>query len=175
MNSARSGRILALAGAALLAGCAADTTVYYTPPAGLTPDRAVSILGSKDPKFFLQSSEYHLVWAVDGKRVKDSAWRWDQPLLVTAGEPHRLSIAYGWGGIAGGTDVELTGRPGSTVVVEGEAIDPDKLAQLWLADAATGALIGEKHPVALSWFPPSPSPLNTDEIVLRVIEKTVPR
>lgn len=170
-----SGRALALAGALLAAGCATDATVYYAPPPGLTPERAVSILGSKDAKFFLQSSEYHLVWAVDGLPVKDSAWRWSQPLLVSAGEKHRLSIAYGWGGIAGGTEIELTGRPGSTVVVEGEAVDPDKLARLWLADAATGAVIGEKQPVALSWFPAPPSPLNTDEIVLRVLDKTVPR
>jgi hypothetical protein len=175
MNPAGSGRILAFAGALLLAGCASDNTVYYAPPPGLAPDQAVSILGSKDPKFFLQSSEYHLVWAVDGLTVKDSAWRWNQPLLVTAGAPHRLSIAYGWGGIAGGTDIEFTGRPGSTVVVEGEAVDPDKLARLWLADAATGKIIGDKQPVALSWFPSPPSPLNTDEIVLRVIDKTVPR
>ncbi len=97
-----SRRSLALAGVLLLAGCAADTTVYYSPPPGLAPDRAVSVLGSKDSHFVLQSSEYHLVWAVDGAVVKDFARRWDQPLLVTAGEKHRLSIAYGWGGVAGG-------------------------------------------------------------------------
>ncbi|HXZ02987.1 MAG TPA: hypothetical protein VEI03_23565 [Stellaceae bacterium] len=171
-----SGRSPAIALALLLlAGCAGDSTAYYAPPPGLTPDRAVSILGSKDAKFFLQSSEYHLVWAVDGRVVKDSAWRWDRPLLVTAGEPHRLGIAYGWGGIAGGTDVEFTGRAGSTVVVEGEAVDPDKLARLWLADAATGAVIGRKQPVALSWFPAPPLPLNTDEIAIKLIDKAAPR
>lgn len=170
-----SRRSPALIGALLLAGCAADTTVYYTPPPGLTPDRAVSILGSKDPKFFLQSSEYHLVWAVDGLMVKDSARRWDQPLLITAGEPHELSIAYGWGGIAGGTDITFTGRSGSTVVVEGEAVDPDKQARLWLADAATGAAIGEKQTVALGWSSVPLSPVNTDEIVLRAVGKGMPR
>ena len=101
MTIAGFGRPLMLAGATLLAGCVADTTAYYTPPPGLTPDHAVSVLGSKDPKSLFQSSEYHLVWAVDGRVVKDSATRWDKPLLVTAGETHRLSIAYGWGGIAG--------------------------------------------------------------------------
>jgi hypothetical protein len=162
----------------LLAGCAADTTVYYAPPPGLTPDRAVSIIGSKDPKSLIGSSEYHLVWQVDGQRVRDSAYRWREPLLVTAGETHRLSLAYGWGGISGGLDVEFNGAPGTTVIVEGEAVDPDHLAHLWLADARTGAVIGEKHPVALSWFPVSPEPAllspDTDIISLKAIRTTVP-
>ena len=124
MTVADLGRGAAIIAVLLLAGCATDQTAYYAPPPGLTPDRAVSIIGSKDPKSPLQSSEYHLVWQVDGQRVRDSATRWDQPLLVTAGAPHRLSLAYGWGGISGGTEIELTGKPGTTVVVEGAAVDP---------------------------------------------------
>src|ERR1700674_3863321 len=98
--------IFAATSAVILASCTAPDVAYYAPPPGLTLDKAVSLLGSKDPKFFLQSSEYRLVWAVDGKQVKDSAYRWDQPLLITAAEPHRLSLAYGWGAVAGGLDVE---------------------------------------------------------------------
>lgn len=171
-------RMLAVAGAALLAACAADTTVYYTPPPGLTPDHAVSLVGSKDPKYLIGSSEYHLCWAVDGRRVKDSAYRWDQPLLITAGEPHRLSLAYGWGAASGFIDVEFIGRPGTTVVVEGEAVDPDKLARLWLADAKTGAIVLAKQsvPLGLSSAAP-PLALTTpyeDIVPLQAIHSTLP-
>jgi hypothetical protein len=134
--------------AVILAGCA-DTTAYYAPPSDLTPDKAVSLVGTKDPKFFLQSSEYRLVWAVDGEPVKDSAYRWSQPLLITANEPHRLDLGYGWGAVAGGTEVEFTGKPGTTVLVKGENLNPDSLANLWLEDAATGQIIGEKREVRL--------------------------
>jgi hypothetical protein len=164
----------AAAAALLLAGCATDTTQYYTPPAGLTADQAVSIVGSKDPKFVLQSSEYHLVYVVDGLPVRNSAYRWDEPLLVTAGVPHRLGLAYGWGGIAGSTEVEFTGAPGSAVIVQGTAIDPDHLAQLWLVDARTGAVIGQKHDVQLSWLPSDPRLIgpSSDVISQRVIQKS---
>lgn len=166
-----------LAATLLLAACGTDTTAYYTPPPGLTPDKAVSILGSKDPKSLVGSSEYRLVWQVDGLRVRDSAYRWDQPLLVTAGEPHRLSLAYGWGGISGFTEVKFAGQPGTTVVVEGEAVDPDHLARLWLADARTGAVLSDKLDVQLSWFPTSPeaallSP-DTDIIAQKAVQKPV--
>ncbi len=70
-------------------------------------------------------------------------------------------------------DVEFTGRPGSTVVVEGEAVDPDRTGRLWLADAATGAIIGEKQPVELSYSPSPSLPVNTDEIALKLIDKPV--
>jgi hypothetical protein len=177
MTSAAPRRPAIIIAVLLLAGCAADTTAYYEPPPGLTADRAVSILGSKDPKSLLQSSEYRLVWRVDGRVVRDSATRWDQPLLVTAGEPHRLSLAYGWGGISGGVEIEFTGQPGSTVVVEGEAVNPDSEARLWLADAGTGAVIGDKHAVQLSWFPaatPMPTIIDTNVIPLQVLDKSVP-
>jgi hypothetical protein len=162
-----------VAAALLLAGCATDTTQYYAPPPGLTADRAVSVVGSKDPKFVLQSSEYHILYLVDGLPVKDSAYSWDRPLLVTAAVPHRLGLAYGWGGIAGATEVEFTGAPGSSVIVEGTAIDPDHLAQLWLADARTGAMIGQKHDVQLSWFPSDLQLIgpSADIITERVIQK----
>ena len=174
MTVADLGRGAAIIAVLLLAGCATDETAYYAPPPGLTPARAVSIVGSKDPKSLLQSSEYHLVWQVDGKRVRDSATRWDQPLLVTADVPHRLGLAYGWGGISGGTEVTFTGKPGTTVVVEGAAVDPDSSAELWLADARTGAVIGEKRAVRLSWFPaaePMPMVTDTSVIPLQVIDK----
>jgi hypothetical protein len=151
MTLVRLRRAFAAASIVALASCATGPQAYYAPPAGLTPDKAVSLLGSKDPKFFLQSSEYRLVWAVDGKQVKGSAYRWDQPLLITAAEPHRLSLAYGWGAVAGGLDVEFTGKPGTTVVVRGENVDPDTAARLWLEDAATGQILGEKHSVRLAY------------------------
>src|SRR5690242_1334853 len=105
--------LVASAVASLAAACTAPSVVYYEPPASLTPDQAVSVLGSKDPKFLLQSSEYRLVWAVDGKLVRNSAYRWDKPLLITANEPHRLSLGYGWGATTGSTDVTFTGKPGT--------------------------------------------------------------
>jgi hypothetical protein len=142
---------LAALGTVLLGRCAAPNIDYYAPPPGLTPDRGVSLLGSKDSKFFLQSSEYRLVWAVDGKPVKDSADRWDQPLLITAGEPHKLGLAYGWGAVAGSVAVEFTGEPGTTVVVEGQNVDPDTEALLWLQNATTGQILGEKLPVRLAY------------------------
>jgi hypothetical protein len=176
MNIADLWRGAAILSAPLLAGCATDHTVYYAPPPGLTPDRAVSIIGSKDPKSLIGSSEYHLAWRVDGVVVRNTAYDWDKPILVTAGEPHRLSLAYGWGGISGGIDVVLTGEPGSTVVVEGEAVDPDSSARLWLADARTGAVIGEKHPVQLSWGSTAPVPpvVDTDIISLHAVDRMVP-
>ncbi len=178
MTLATLGRPAAIAGALLLAGCAADTTTYYAPPPGLTPDRGVSLVGSKDPKSLIGSSEYHLAWRVDGVVVRNTAYDWDKPILVTAGEPHHLSLAYGWGGVSGGTEIVFTGQPGTTVVVQGEAVDPDHLARLWLADARTGAILGEKYPVQLSWFPASPVPEllgpDTDIIALKTIQKTVP-
>jgi len=140
---------VAISGIAL-ANCANREVAYYTPP-DLPAKEAVTLLGSKDPKFFLQSSEYHLVWAVDGKPVKNSAYRWGQPLLITADEPHRLSLAYGWGAVAGGLEVELTGKPGTTVVIKGENVDPDAEARLWLEDRATGQILGEKLPVRLAY------------------------
>jgi hypothetical protein len=173
MSVGKAQRFLAMAGVLLLASCATDTTVYYAPPPGLTAGQAVSVLGSKQNHFFLQSSEYHLVWAVDGQVVKDSARRWDEPLLVTAGEKHRLSVAYGWGAVAGSIEMELAGRPGSSVIVEGEAVDPDKQGLLWLADATSGAVIGGKQQVSLSYSPSPPLPINTDEIALRLIDKHV--
>jgi hypothetical protein len=151
MTPVRTGQAFAAASIVALASCATGPQAYYAPPAGLTLDKAVTLLGSQDPKFFLQSSEYRLVWAVDGKQVKDSAYRWDQPLLITAAEPHRLSLAYGWGAVAGGLDVEFTGKPGTTVVIKGENVDPDSAARLWLEDAATGQILGEKQPVRLAY------------------------
>jgi hypothetical protein len=173
MAVGKAQRSLAMAAALLLASCATDTTVYYAPPPGLTAGQAVSVLGSKENHFVLQSSEYHLVWAVDGQVVKDSARRWDEPLLVTAGEKHRLSVAYGWGAVAGSIEMELTGRPGSTVIVQGEAVDPDKLGLLWLADGTSGAVLGGKQQVSLSYSAFPPSPVNTNEIALRLIDKHV--
>ena len=142
---------LAAAGVGLLAGCAGPEIAYYTPPPGLTQAQAVSVVGSKDPKFFLQSSEYRLVWAVDGRPVKDSAYRWQEPLLITANEPHRLSLAYGWGALVGGTVVDVTAPPGTRLVVEGEDVVPERQARLWLADAATGRVVGEKQTIALAY------------------------
>jgi hypothetical protein len=143
--------IFAATSALILASCTAPDVAYYAPPPGLTPDKAVSLLGSKDPKFFLQSAEYRLVWAVDGQVVQGSAYRWERPLLVTAGVPHRLSLAYGWGAVAGGADVDFTGTPGSTVVIKGENVDPDTAARLWLEDAATGQILGRKLELRLAY------------------------
>jgi hypothetical protein len=168
-------RILAASAvASLAAACTAPSVVYYEPPAGLAPDQAVSVLGSKDPKFLLQSSEYRLVWAVDGKLVRNSAYRWDQPLLITANEPHRLSLGYGWGATSGSTDVTFTGQPGTTVVVKAEDVDPDRLARMWLEDASTGQIVGEKLAVQLAYgyTPPIPTVVDTEVIPIRV---TTPR
>ena len=140
MSFAWSRVVLGAAGAVLLVSCAGSEVAYYLPPQGLTADQAVSVYGSKDPKSIIGSSEYRLVWAVDGRQVKDSAYRWDQPLLLTAGQPHRLSLAYGWGAAAGTTVVDFTGQPGTTVVVKGESVDPEHEARLWIEDAATGRL-----------------------------------
>jgi hypothetical protein len=158
-----------LAGTLLVASCAQPTVVYYEPPPGLTADQAVSVLGSKDPKFLLQSSEYRLVWAVDGKVVRNSAYRWDEPLLITANEQHHLSIAYGWGATSGFTEVAFTGKPGAKVVVKAEDVDPDRLARMWLEDAATGQIIGEKLPVQLAYgyVPPIPTVVDTEVIPIR--------
>ncbi|HEV2545784.1 MAG TPA: hypothetical protein VGU20_00445 [Stellaceae bacterium] len=163
-------RILAASAAAsLAAACAAPSAVYYEPPAGLTAGQAVSVLGSKDPKFLLQSSEYRLVWAVDGKLVKNSAYRWDQPLLISADEPHRLSLGYGWGATTGWTDVTVIGKPGTTVVVKAEDVDPDRLARMWLEDGSTGQVIGEKMPVQLvyGYAPPMPTVVDTEVIPIQ--------
>ena len=158
-----------LAGTLLVASCAQPAVVYYEPPPGLTADQAVSVLGSKDPKFLLQSSEYRLVWAVDGNVVRNSAYRWDEPLLITANEPHHLSIAYGWGATSGFTEVAFTGKPGAKVVVKAEDVDPDRLARMWLEDAATGQIIGEKLPVQLAYgyVPPIPTVVDTEVIPIR--------
>jgi hypothetical protein len=158
--------IFAAASAVILASCAASDVVYYAPPPGLTPDKAVSLLGSKDPKFFLQSAEYRLVWAVDGQVVQGSAYRWDRPLLITAGVPHRLSLAYGWGAVAGGAAVDFTGTPGSTVVIKGENVDPDTAARLWLEDAATGRILGRKLELRLAY-------LNDPALTLALPDTTV--
>jgi len=156
--------------ASLAAACAAPSVVYYEPPAGLNADQAVSVLGSKDPKFFLQSSEFRLVWAVDGQLVRNSAYRWDQPLLISANEPHRLSLGYGWGATTGWTDVTFTGKPGTTVVVKAEDVDPDRLARMWLEDGSTGQIIGEKLPVQLAYdyAPPIPTVVDTSVIPIKV-------
>jgi len=172
MTLVRSRQAFAAASIVALASCATDPQAYYAPPAGLTPDKAVSLLGSKDPKFFLQSSEYRLVWAVDGMQVKDSAYRWDQPLLITAAEPHRLSLAYGWGAVAGGLDVKFTGKPGTAVVIKGENVDPDAAARLWLEDAATGQILGEKQLVRLAYRSDptlATSSPSTDVIAIQVL------
>jgi hypothetical protein len=159
-----------LAGTLMVASCAQPSVVYYEPPPGLTANQAVSVLGSKDPKFFLQSSEYRLVWAVDGVMVRNSAYRWQEPLLITANEPHRLSLAYGWGATSGGTEVTFTGKPGSRVVVKAEDVDPDRLARMWLEDGATGQVIGEKLPVQLAYgyVPPMPTVVDTEVIPIKV-------
>jgi hypothetical protein len=155
--------------ASLATACAAPSVVYYEPPAGLAASQAVSVLGSKDPKFLLQSSEYRLVWAVDGKLVRNSAYRWDQPLLITANETHRLSLGYGWGATTGWTDVTFTGAPGTSVVVKAEDFDPDRLARMWLEDGRTGQVIGEKLPVQLAYgyAPPMPTVVNTEVIPIQ--------
>ena len=164
-----SWRILGvLAGPLLTASCAQPSLVYYEPPPGLTANEAVRVLGSKDPKFLLQSSEYRLVWAVDGKVVRNSAYRWDEPVLITANEPHRLSLGYGWGATSGFTDVDFVGRPGGQVVVKAEDVDPDHLARMWLEDAATGQVIGEKLPVQLAYEYVPPMPLVTDTEVIPI-------
>ena len=164
-------RSLALAGAALLAGCT-DTPNFYTPPPGLTADQAVGVLGSRDSRSFFQSSEYRLCWAVDGRPVRNAAFNWNQPILITANESHRLSLAYGWGATSGGIDVDYTGRPGTTVVVQGESVDPNTMARMWLADAATGEIVLAKQSVPLSYAsapqPPLTAPFDTI-VPLRVI------
>lgn len=168
-------RILATSAvASLAAACAAPAVVYYEPPVGLTADQAVSVLGSKDPKFVLQSSEYRLVWAVDGQLVRNSAYRWDQPLLISANEPHHLSLGYGWGATTGSTDVTFTGKPGTTVVVKAEDVDPDRLARMWLEDGSTGQVVGEKVPVQLAYgyVPRIPTVVDTEVIPIRA---TTPR
>ena len=165
-----------LAGALLMASCAQPSVVYYEPPPGLTANEAVSVVGSKDPKFFLQSSEYRLVWAVDGKVVRNSAYRWSEPLLITANEPHRLSLGYGWGATSGFTDVDFIGRPGTQVVVKAENVVPDHLARMWLEDAATGQVIGEKLAVQLAYeyVPPMPTVTDTNVIPLKVMRPHLP-
>jgi hypothetical protein len=168
--------LAASAVASLATACAAPSVVYYEPPPGLTASEAVSVLGSKDPKFFLQSSEFRLVWAVDGKLVRNSAYRWDQPLLISANEPHRLSLGYGWGATTGWTDVTFTGKPGTTVVVKAEDVDPDRLARMWLEDGSTGLIIGEKLPVQLAYgyVPPMPLVTDTSVIPLKVMRPHLP-
>lgn len=163
-------RMLALTATLLLAGCAS----YYMAPPGLTPDLAVSVLGSKEVKSPLQCDEYHLVWAVDGWLVKDAGARWDQPLLVAAGETHRLTLAYGCGGVSGSVTVEVNARPGSKLVVKGETVDPESSARLWLADAATGAVVGTPQPVRLSWFPSPPLPRPMDALAIKLVDQPVP-
>jgi hypothetical protein len=165
-----------LAGALLTASCAQPSVVYYEPPPALTANQAVSVVGSKDPKFLLQSSEYRLVWAVDGKVVENSAYRWSEPLLITANEPHRLSLGYGWGATSGFTDVDFIARPGTQVVVKAENVDPDHLARMWLEDAATGQVIGEKLSVQLAYgyVPPMPIVTDTNVIPLKVMTPHLP-
>lgn len=167
-------RILFASATASLASCGAPAVVYYEPPAAITADQAVSVLGSKDPKFLLQSTEYRLVWAVDGKLVRNSAYRWDQPLLITANEPHRLSLGYGWGATSGSIDVTFAGKPGTMVVIKAEDVDPDRLARMWLEDGSTGQIIGEKLPVQLAYgyAPPIPTVVDTEAIPIRA---TIPR
>ena len=164
-----SSRILGvLVGALLVASCAQPSVVYYEPPPGLTANQAVGVLGSKDPKFLLQSSEYRLVWAVDGMVVRNSAFRWNEPLLITPNEPHRLSLGYGWGATSGWTEVTFTGEPGTTVIVKAENVDPDRFARMWLEDGSTGQVIGEKLPVQLAYEYVPPMPLVTDTSVIPI-------
>jgi hypothetical protein len=168
MSVGRSRFVVVLLGAVVSTGCTYQNIAYYAPPPGLTPGQAVSVLGSKDGKFFLQSSEYRLVWAIDGLPVEGSAFHWDKPLLITAGQPHRLSLAYGWGGVVGAVDVEFTGNPGSTVVVKAEDAEPDRLARMWLEDAATGRILGDKLPVQLSYAQSAPMPIISDTSVIPI-------
>jgi hypothetical protein len=153
------------AGALSLLGCAADdaNVTYYAPPPGLTPDKGVTILGSKGDTFVLQSQEYRAVWAIDGVLVADPVRRWDHPLLVTANEPHHLKVVFDWGAVAGGTEFDYSGPPGSTVVLQAEDVGRQVTARLWLADAATGRVLGEKQLVPLGYIALAPMPVGPPE------------
>jgi hypothetical protein len=151
LMAGRMPSLLAFAAACAFALVSSSDIVYYTPPPHLTPDKAVIVLGSKDPKSLLEASEFHFVSAIDGKAVEDAAYRWDRPLLVTAGEPHHLRLGYGWGRAEGRVEVEFTGTPGATVVVKGETIDPDKEARLWLEERATGQILGGRQTARLTY------------------------
>jgi hypothetical protein len=140
------------AGVALLAACAGEPVSYYAPPPGLTPPQGVTILGSQGDTFFLQSIEYHAVWEIDGLPVEDPVYRWNKPLLVTANQPHRLRVVYDWGPVAGSHAFDFTGAPGSTVVLEAEDVERQKLARMWLQDAQTGQLLTAKEDVPLDYI-----------------------
>jgi hypothetical protein len=177
----RSSSLLLAGCAVVLASCTGPDIVYYAPPPDLTPDKAVSLIGTKDPKSFLERPEYRLVWAVDGNRVEDSAYRWDEPLLITAGETHRLSLAYAWGAVIGGLEVPFTGEPGTLVQIKGESVRPDTEARLWFEDAATGQILGDKQTVHLGYVgdPTYTNPIyqvagpSDDEIAIRTLKGKV--
>jgi hypothetical protein len=135
-----------------LATCGPDIA-YYTSPPGLTPKNAVTVVGSKDPKSLLEASEFHYVSAIDGKPVEDAEYHWDRPLLITAGEPHHIRLGYSWGTVEGKAEVEFTGQPGTTLVVRGENVDPDREARLRLEDRATGRTLGREQTVRLAYRP----------------------
>lgn len=147
------------AGAAFLAACTTGEPVsYYAPPPGLTPTQGVTIIGSQGDTFFLQSIEYHAVWEIDGVAVEDPVYGWNKPLLVTANQPHRLRVVYDWGAVAGGHAFDFTGAPGSTVVLEAEDVERQKLARMWLQDAQTGQLLTAKEDVPLDYIATAPVP-----------------
>ncbi len=152
--------IFALVLGLALAGCPErnPTVAFYAPPAGLTPELGTTLKGSLGDTFFLQSREYRVVWAIDGVPVADAAYRWDQPLLVTANEPHRLSLVYDWINVAGTIDVDFTGKPGSTVVVKSEDVEREAVVRMWLEDASSGQIIGDKHLVWLIYAYSAPIP-----------------
>jgi hypothetical protein len=164
-----------VAGALLLTACAVPEVAHYAPPPGLTAQEGVTILGSKGDTFFLQSQEYHAVWAVDGVPVDDPVYGWDRPLLLTANEPHRLKVVYDWGAVAGGTTFEIKGPPGSILVLQAEDVERQVQANMWLVDAASGQIVGQKQPVRLSYIaleqpvPPvvTPSPFAIDNMIIR--------
>jgi hypothetical protein len=164
------------AGAALLAACAGPPVSYYAPPPGLTPAEGVTILGSQGDTFFLQSVEYHAVWEIDGVPIEDPVYGWNRPLLVTANQPHRLRVVYDWGAVAGGHAFDFKGTPGSTVVLEAEDVERQKLARMWLQDAQTGELLTAKEDVPLDYVTTSPVPVgySNTAIVNHIIRNATP-
>ncbi len=139
-----------------------STVALYAPPFGIPADRAVTIRGSTD------AGHRSFVWAVDGRPVLDAARRWDEPVVISADEPHRLSLGYDGGNIAATTQIDFTGGRGVSVTVKADDQRRTEGAQMWLEDAATRETVGDRFLVQLGTGPkPPPQPVTIYIVYVR--------
>jgi len=140
----RLARIIALAPAALLAGCAANVA-WYQPPAA-APD-AASLVGSKVERPALIVDQRAYIVAIDGAPVKGQVGAWSNPVPIAPGL-HTVQLGFSQGNDQGQVPIKLDLPAGARYVARLER-KPGDFADLWVEDQTTGQPVTERYVVPI--------------------------